>query len=296
MSHRYAKQFSIIIPAWNRPDLLAGCLQALEKLKYPKDEFEIIIIDDGSLCPLSNVLQRFNDALPLRLYRQSNLGPAAARNLGAHHASGEYLVFTDDDCRPTSDWLNLLSVRVKKSPNSAISGRRVNICVNNVFSIASEIIAEVACAHFNGSSGNAGFISTSNLSLPARRFKEIGGFDESFRTAEDRDLGQRWRERGYFIYYAPEIVVYHANSLSLTKLWKRYFKIGQGARQFADAGSLRGQRRPLPDLNFYIELLCYPFFKKRQKAFILSGLIGVAQTANAMGYFGSAIKKNKSDT
>jgi len=292
----FSIEFSIIIPTWNRPDLLTGCLQALKKLDYPRDAFEIIIVDDGGSFPLSPVVEPFCDRLLLRFFRQANAGPAAARNFGARQAIGNYLVFTDDDCRPASDWLKSLAVRINSSPGSAISGRRLNVLDNNIFSMASETITEVVCAYFNDPSGQAGFVSTSNLSLPVDRFWEIGGFDESFRTAEDRDLGQRWRERGYSVLYSPEVVVYHAHSLTFATLWKRYFNIGRGARQFVNAGSTRGQPRPHPDLFFYKELLCYPLSRRKNwKAVLLSGLIGFAQTANTMGYLWETVKDSISN-
>jgi glycosyltransferase involved in cell wall biosynthesis len=296
MNNRASIEFSIIIPAWNRPDLLAGCLQALDNMVYPRDAFEIIIVDDGSSFTLSSVVESFCDCLPLRFFRQANAGPAAARNHGARQARGKYLVFTDDDCRPTADWLQSLSSRMKSSPESAISGQRLNALDNNIFSMASECITEVVCAYFNDPSGQAGFVSTSNLSLPADRFWEIGGFEESFRTAEDRDLGQRWRERGYSVLYAPEVVVYHLHSLTFATLWKRYFNIGRGARQFANSGATRGQPRPHPDLSFYKALLCYPLSRRKNRnAVLLSGLIGLAQVANIMGYLRETIKDSLSN-
>jgi GT2 family glycosyltransferase len=296
MTIRLSIEFSIIVPTLNRPDLLKGCLRSLEQLDYSRDAFEIIIVDDGSSLPLNPVVEAFYDRMPLRLFRQANAGPAAARNFGAGQARGNYLVFTDDDCRPASDWLKSLSIRVNSSPGGAISGRRMNALDNNLFSEASETITEVVYAHFNYPSNQAGFVSTSNLSMPADRFWEIGGFDKSFRTAEDRDFGQRWKEQGYPVIYAPEVVVYHAHSLTLATLWKRYFNIGRGARQFVYAGSTRGQPRPHPDLIFYKKLLCYPLSKwKNWKGVLLSGLIGFVQAANITGYLWESVKDSISN-
>lgn len=296
MTNQFSVEFSIIIPTWNRPDLLTGCLRALEQLEYPKGAFEIILVDDGSSSPLNPVVRPYCNRLPLRFFRQANAGPAAARNFGARQARGNYLVFTDDDCRPASGWLKSLAARINSSPGSAISGRRLNTLGNNIFSLASETITEVVCSYFNDSFGQAGFVSTSNLSIPADRFREIGGFDESFRTAEDRDLGQRLREQGYPVIYAPEVVVYHAHSLTFASLWKRYFNIGRGARQFAYAGFTRGQPKPHPDLFFYKKLLCYPLSKRKNwEAVFLSGLIGLAQVANTTGYLWETVKDSISN-
>ena len=293
---RLSIEFSIIVPTWNRPGTLADCLKAMEQLDFSKDAFEIVLVDDGSSSLLDPVVEPFFSRLPLRFFRQDNTGPAAARNFGARQARGNYLVFTDDDCRPASDWLKSLAARINLFPGSAVSGRRLNALDTNIFSEASETITEVVCAHFNASSDQVGFVSTSNLSIPADRFWKIGGFDESFRTAEDRDLGQRWKEHGYPIIYAPEVVVYHSHSLTFTTLLKRYFNIGRGARQFAHSGSKRGQPRPHLDLFFYKELLCYPLSKRKgRKAVLLTGLIGLAQAANAAGCLWETAKDSISD-
>lgn len=289
-------EFSIIVPTRDRPGALLDCLKAMEQLDFSRGAFEIIFVDDGSLSLLSPIVESFRDSLQLRFFRQANAGPAAARNFGARQALGNYFVFTDDDCWPASDWLKSLSVRINLSPGSAIGGRRSNALDNNIFSEASETISEVACAYFNASSDQAGFISTSNLSIPADRFWEIGGFDESFRTAEDRDFGQRWKEYGYPIIYAPEVVVYHSHSLTFATLLKRYFNIGRGARQFVHASSKRGQPGLRPDLFFYKELLCYPLSKRAGwNPVLLSGLIGLAQAANATGYLWETVKDLISD-
>lgn len=285
-------KFSIIVPTWNRPELLMGCLKAFEQLEYPRNGFEIIVVDDGSSVPLRPVVHHFSSKIPLRFFRQSNAGPAAARNLGAEKANEPYFVFTDDDCRPSSDLLLALSARFAESQNIAISGRRLTVFDNNIFSVASEAITEIACTHFNGDGERAQFVSTSNLAVPAKLFRDIGGFDESFKTAEDRDLGRRLRERDYTVHYAPEAIVYHAHSLTLATLLKRYFQIGKGARRYAHAKSVRGQSITRPDLLFYKKLIYSPISKRKDWAgALLSVLIALAQAANALGYLCETAKK-----
>jgi glycosyltransferase involved in cell wall biosynthesis len=74
--------FSIVIPSYRRPRQLAECLRALSRLEYPRDRFEVIVVDDGGDAPLDEVVAPFGSNLSLTLIRQPNAGPAAARNLG----------------------------------------------------------------------------------------------------------------------------------------------------------------------------------------------------------------------
>lgn len=92
--------FSIIIPTYNRPERLATCIQSLAHLDYSRDRFEVIVVDDGSPMPLEPVVAPFQNKFDVTLIKQPNAGPATARNTGAARASGQFLVFTDDDCMP----------------------------------------------------------------------------------------------------------------------------------------------------------------------------------------------------
>jgi glycosyltransferase involved in cell wall biosynthesis len=96
-------EISVVIPAFERIGALEGCLHALAAQTLPPSKFEVIVCDDGSRLPvrdaLASTLGALADRLHVRVIRQDNGGPAAARNRGAGAAIGRYLAFTDDDCR-----------------------------------------------------------------------------------------------------------------------------------------------------------------------------------------------------
>ena len=98
--------FSIIIPAKDRPDPLSSCLSSLSKLNYSTDNYEVLVVDDGSENSMAGICERFAGELPIRFLRQSvSHGPAASRNKGAENAQGKYLLFLDDDCFVDPHWL-----------------------------------------------------------------------------------------------------------------------------------------------------------------------------------------------
>lgn len=86
-------RLSVIIPCFNRVGLLANTLQSLLSQTLPADE--IIVVDDGSTDGSSGVAEAFG--APVRVIRQANAGPAAARNRGFHESSGEFIHFFDSD-------------------------------------------------------------------------------------------------------------------------------------------------------------------------------------------------------
>ena len=98
-------EVSVIVPARGGHDLLARCLRALVKQRGIESRFEIIVVDDGSERPLKSIVEEHG----ARCITQEPLGPAAARNTGAHAARGKILAFTDSDCAPAVDWLHQLT-------------------------------------------------------------------------------------------------------------------------------------------------------------------------------------------
>jgi glycosyltransferase involved in cell wall biosynthesis len=93
-------QLSVIIPAFNRPRELQLCLEGFAKQTCSKENFEVIVIDDGSQEDLKDVAGRFEKRMRLRFVRQKHAGPSAARNLGIRLAKAPLLLLYDDDLRP----------------------------------------------------------------------------------------------------------------------------------------------------------------------------------------------------
>ncbi|MBW4621278.1 MAG: glycosyltransferase [Cyanosarcina radialis HA8281-LM2] len=282
--------FSIVIPTYNRPDRLKSCLQALSQLDYPRDRFEVIAVDDGSSIALNSVVEPFQSQLQLTLWRQENAGPAAARNAGAAMAKGQFLVFTDDDCMPATNWLTALSDRLATSPQSLIGGQTLNALPDNVCSTASQLLIDYLYEYYNANSDRAHFFASNNFAMPTAAFRAIGGFDTTFPLAagEDREFCDRWLHAGYTMAYAPEVQIYHAHHLTLKSFWKQHFNYGRGAFCFHQLRAQRGQQRlQVEPLSFYFNLLTYPFVRSSSylSTWRLAVLLFISQVANIAGFF-----------
>jgi len=284
--------FSIIIPTHGRAEHLNDCLRAITELSYPKDKFEVIVVDDGSPQPLEDVVRPFKDRLHIQLIRQTQAGPAKARNRGAADAKGEFLVFTDDDCRPDESWLTHIENTFKRNPEALLGGKTINGLTRNLCSEASQTLLSIVYDHFNRDHEQAVFFASNNLAASRKRYLEIGGFDSSFRVSEDRELCERWRRGGGRLVYEQNMLIRHYHELSFGTFLSQHFHYGQGAYYFH---RLRRFHRPsdkgIVDWGFYGRLLLSPFSRGFCiKTFGVGILIYFSQVVNIIGYGTGLIK------
>ena len=280
--------FSIVIPTYNRPERLAKCLGAIALLDYPSDRFEVIVVDDGSKTPIDSVVEPLKNKINVKLLRQENAGPAAARNSGAAIARGEFLAFTDDDCQPTTDWLTQFAASFADNPQAMLGGKTINALDNNPFSTASQKLIDYLYEYYNPAKGKDAFFASNNIAMPTANFKALGGFDVSFplAAAEDRDFCDRWNQ-AYPIVYVPQAQIEHYHKLSLTSFWKQHFGYGRGAFCFHQIRSQRSAKEiEVEPLSFYFDLLSYPLSQSsRQPKLMISSLFFLSQVANVAGFF-----------
>ncbi|MGB7067961.1 MAG: glycosyltransferase family 2 protein [Pyrinomonadaceae bacterium] len=119
-------KISVIIPTYNRADLVVGTIESV--LTQSLDDFEVIVADDGSNDNTKEVLSKYLADERFQYCFQSNHGRSAARNLGMHNASGEYLMFLDSDDLLFSNALEMLYNAAKAAPDAGlIAGSRIFI-------------------------------------------------------------------------------------------------------------------------------------------------------------------------
>lgn len=279
---------SVIIPTYGRPERLRYCLAALSATDYPRDRFEVIVIDDGSRIPPSTVVAEFAKHVNVKLIQQRHAGPARARNLGAKSSCAEFLAFTDDDCAPTPTWLTTIEACLRATPNQLIAGRVINALPRNPYSSASQSLIDYLVGYFNADFQSASFITSNNIGIARRDFFEAGGFDNSFRNAagEDREFGDRWKTLGRVVNFRPELVVEHAHELTLRRFWQQHFNYGRAAWSFHLSRLTRGSRViSLEPWRFYRDLVIYPFKQPQAtRPLFLAALLILSQIANAFGF------------
>src|SRR5262249_54366671 len=241
-----------------------SCLEALAALDYPRDRFEVIVVnDDGSESPSQSDVARGCREIGAVLVTQSHAGPAAARNTGAQHAHGRYLAFTDDDCLPDSGWLRALAARFADRPDHLVGGRTVSAFPDNPYSVAGQMLVDYL-SEWQSKHGPAPFFASNNLAVPIERFRVLHGFHEGFGLAagEDREFCLRWARAGGQMSYAADAMIHHANRLALGSFWSQHFRYGRGALQLRRLLAREAKRYRLP-LTFYAGLVGHPVWRPR---------------------------------
>ena len=295
MKHNLCPFFSIIIPTYQRPAQLEQCLLAITRLDYPTSRFEVVVVDDGSRVHPEKIVDPFAARLNVTLLKADHNGPAAARNIGAARAKGEFLVFTDDDCLPLPNWLQSFSRCFSEAPDCLIGGRTLNGLPDNPYAGAGQLLCDYLYAAYNADCQKARFLTSNNLGLKRKHFTRIGGFDANFRQAggEDREFSRRWLHHGRRIIYAPEAAILHHHVLTFHTFFRQHFIYGRGAFLFhRKQQDLSEHLTKLEHFSFYSRLLRYPYqlpFSRRTAH--CGALFLVSQVAVTAGYFSEWMNK-----
>ena len=197
---------SVVIPTYRRPDLLSRCLLALANQSFPLDQFEIIVVSDGPDHETYSIIQHLRDFHPdlaLSFYETPiRKGPAAARNLGWKHAKGDLVVFTDDDCIPSTEWLREYQKSYLFYHRELISfSGQVVVPISEEPTDYEKNIAQLETADF----------ITANCACTKKTLELIQGFDEEFKIAcrEDSALEFALLELDIPIFKLEKAVVTH---------------------------------------------------------------------------------------
>lgn len=206
---------SIVIPTFRRPAVLRETLEALSKLDYPRERFEVIVIDDGSDDETPEVVNVAQTKLPNLSYNyQTNSGVAKARNQGARLAKGDILVFNDDDILVEPDNIQKHIRHLSEFGKCLVCGHwefapelteylestsfgRYRIAMENWYK------SENGKKFLRDNCYECETVSGQNFSIRKKDFWSIGGFDEEFPFAgyEDHEFTRRAIKAGYkFIY------------------------------------------------------------------------------------------------
>jgi GT2 family glycosyltransferase len=283
---------SVVVPTLERPTQLAACLGALGRIETTAGGVEVIVADESGEVDEDDARDAAGPAVPVRVIRTAARGPAAARNAGAGAARGALLAFTDDDCEPQPAWAKALLERHATAPEALVGGRTVNGLTANPYARAAQAITDAALAHHNGGPAGPRFFPSNNLAIPAARFAELGGFDERLQLAggEDRDLCERWRERGWPLASAPGAVVRHCHPLDLRGFIRQQAAYGRGAYHHRMARAERGgEMRLEPSLTSGI-FSGAAAGAIRERDLGRFALLWVWQLANLAGFAGAALR------
>ena len=232
----YASQLpfiSVIIPTLNEERYIGRCLESLTRQTYPKDRFEVLVIDGMSKDRTLKVVKRFKGRIRLRIFNNKKIRHVYAFNQGIRESRGDYFIILSGHSYVEDDFIEkkvetLFKVREKYPEVAAVGGTIEAVYEGRL----SKILASIFLSPFSGSSNfwrskNPTFAKTVPFALYDKEVvEEVGCFDEDMIKGNDLELNLRLVKNGYKLYYHPEIKSYYYTRSSLSKFLSQTFHNG----------------------------------------------------------------------
>lgn len=202
-------ELSVIIATRDRAELLERCLGSLEQQTVPPSAFEVVVVDDGSTDHTAGLLDTLDPPYALTVLEQPRSGTSAARNAGAARATGQILLFVDDD-EEADPRLVAAHVEAHREQQGIVAcgaiARRVDESADRYAVLqrdeGNERIAELAARPLTYWDCCAG-----NLSLTRVAFDDVGGFAADLPRESDTELAYRLHRAGLELVFVPDAIV-----------------------------------------------------------------------------------------
>lgn len=222
MSKSNLDLISVIIPVYNDSKRLKICLEALENQTYPQDLYEVIVVDNNSKENIQATVDRFDR---VKLTSEKKPGSYAARNRGISLAKGEILAFTDSDCIPAANWLEMGIKRLKSVSNCGLVGGKIEIFFKDPHNpTAAEIYDTATNLQQKKYIEEYKYGATANLFTWKKVFEDVGYFDSNLKSGGDGEWGLRVHSRGYTLVYGEDVPIAHPARYSLAELTKKVIR------------------------------------------------------------------------
>jgi GT2 family glycosyltransferase len=211
---------SLIVLNFNGKQHLAECLPSLSQLDYPADKLEVVVVDNASTDGSARYVQAQHPHIRL-VQNAENLGFATGNNLGAQAATGQYVVFLNNDMWVERRFVAELVAAIHSGPEVVCAGAKILNWDGTRLDFAGSSV------HFTGNGFQTGFgqpfkpdqfnerrpmlfACGGAMMVDRQVFLEAGSFDDDyFIYFEDVDLGWRLWLLGYQVVFAPQAIVYH---------------------------------------------------------------------------------------
>jgi len=213
-------KYSLIIPAYNAEATIAACIESALRQSISKEDYEVIVVDDGSLDKTPKIAKNY----AVKLIMQKNQGPAVARNRAAQEARGDILVFVDADCELDLSFIKNIIAPIEQ--NRDIVGVQGSYKTRQKEFIARFAQIEIETRYKSMIKNEyIDFIGTYAAAYRRDIFLKYGGFDTKFPLAagEDTDFSYKLHQKGNKMVFKPEAFIYHRHPARLKEYMKSKF-------------------------------------------------------------------------
>ena len=220
-------KYSIIVPVFNRPDEVDELLESLSNQTLR--DFEVIIVEDGSIKTCKDVCDKYAGILSLYYYAKENSGPGQSRNYGAERAKGDYLIILDSDVVLPTGYLEAVDKELKQNPTEAFGGPDA---AHPSFTPIQKAISYSMTSFFTTGGIRGGkakldkfYPRSFNMGIRRDVYLQLGGFSK-MRFGEDIDFSYRIVEAGHKPRLFPEAWVWHKRRTDFRKFFRQVYNSG----------------------------------------------------------------------
>jgi len=225
--------FSIIIPVYNRPNEIDELLESLTQ-QYCTDNFEVLIVEDGSTEKSESIVEKYKPKLNLKYFFKENSGPGASRNFGMENASGNYFIILDSDVIVPKQYLTEIKKALEQNFTDAFGGpdaahksftamqKAINYSMTSILTTGGIRGKKNAVGKFQPRSFNLGLSQTA--------FSKTNGFAD-LKVGEDIDLTFRLWKNGFETQLIEKAFVYHKRRSTIKHFFKQTFAFGTARPQ-----------------------------------------------------------------
>lgn len=226
MNDTFTSFVSVVIPVYNDSERLEICLRSLENQTYPKNQYEVIVVDNGSDDRLEEFVYRFDQTI---FAQENHPGSYAARNKGISVAKGDIIAFTDSDCIPRSDWIESGVSNILAVPNCGMLVGKIDIFFKKPDKpTAVEVYESIKSFQTRRYLENGRHGVTANLFTFKSVIAKVGLFNAELKSGGDVEWGKRVFSSGYQQIYADNTCVAHPARRSFRELYRKTTRIVGG--------------------------------------------------------------------
>ena len=220
-------KYSFIIPVYNRPDEVDELLDSLTRQTFR--DFEVVVVEDGSVVPCKDIVDKYADRLSIHYYNKANSGPGQTRNYGVDRANGEYMLILDSDCILPEKYLEAVEAELQRQKADAFGG---SDRAHESFTDVQKAINYAMTSFFTTGGIRGGkkkldkfYPRSFNMGVRKDVYQALGGFSK-MRFGEDIDFSIRIFKGGYQCRLFPEAWVWHKRRTDLKKFFKQVHNSG----------------------------------------------------------------------
>lgn len=230
---------SVIIPVLNAETLIEQCLQKITRQTYPKENLEVIVVDNGSTDQTLEIIQSF----PVQLEKCEKTGPSAARNKGIACSKGSILLFIDADCYAEPNLIEkhvnaYAEVDKEKNTPDMVGGGILGVN-KNFWAVCDDLVSWSLYHPKLPKRFISRLIPSANMSIKRSALDKIGLFNENLRFGEDYELCQRAINQQLKILFYPNAVIHHVNRTTCKEYFQHAVKWAEADYDLYDLGTIK---------------------------------------------------------